>query len=41
MFLHKEADELIAAVTYVKENLAEKVEELANQIIVAFNNGKK
>ena len=41
MFIQKEADELIAALTYVKENLAEQVEELAAQIIKAFKNGNK
>lgn len=41
MFIQKEANELIAALTYVKENLAEQVEELAAQIIKAFKNGNK
>ncbi|MBR2865841.1 MAG: D-sedoheptulose 7-phosphate isomerase [Elusimicrobiaceae bacterium] len=41
MFIQKEADELIAALTYVKENLAGQVEELAAQIIKAFKNGNK
>ena len=41
MFVQNQADELIKAVTYVKENLADKVEELAAQVIKAFKNGNK
>ncbi len=41
MFITKEADELIAAVTYVKENLGPQVQELADQIIHAFKNGNQ
>ncbi len=41
MFITHEADELIAAVTYVKENLGPQVEELAQRIITAFKDGKK
>lgn len=41
MFIQKEADELIAAVTYVKENLGSHVQELAGQIIKAFKNGNQ
>lgn len=41
MFIEKEADELIAAVTYVKQNLGAQVQELADQIIKAFKNGNQ
>ncbi|WP_178338023.1 SIS domain-containing protein [Candidatus Avelusimicrobium facis] len=41
MFLQKEADELIAAVTYVKENLGPQVQTLADRIIEAFKNGNQ
>ncbi len=41
MFIEKEADELIAAVTYVKENLGAQVQQLADQIIKAFKNGNQ
>ena len=41
MFVQTQADELIQAITYVKENLAGKVEELATQVIKAFRNGNK
>lgn len=41
MFIQQEADELIAAVTYVKENLGVHVQELADQIIKAFKNGNQ
>ena len=41
MFIEKEADELIAAVTYVKENLGSQVQQLADQIIKAFKNGNQ
>lgn len=41
MFVQNQADELIKAVTYVKENLADKVEELAAEVIKAFKNGNK
>ncbi len=41
MFIQKEADELIAALNYVKENLAGQTEELAGQIVRAFKNGNQ
>ena len=41
MFIEKEADELIAAVTYVKENLGSQVQQLADQVIKAFKNGNQ
>lgn len=41
MFLQQQADELIAAVTYVKENLAPQVQQLAEHIIQAFQNGNQ
>ena len=41
MFIEKEADELIAAVTYVKENLGSQVQQLADLIIKAFKNGNQ
>ena len=41
MFVQNQADELIKAVTYVKENLSEQVEQLAAQIIKAFKEGHK
>lgn len=41
MFIEKEADELIAAVTYVKQNLGAQVQELADQIVKAFKNGNQ
>lgn len=41
MFLQKEADELIAAVTYVKENLGPQVQTLADRIIEAFKKGNQ
>lgn len=41
MFVKNEADTLIQAVTYVKENLADKVELLAEKVIEAFKKGNK
>ncbi|MBR3632682.1 MAG: D-sedoheptulose 7-phosphate isomerase [Elusimicrobiaceae bacterium] len=41
MFLEKQADELIEAVTYVKEHLASQAEQLAQQIIAAFKRGNQ
>ena len=41
MFLKQEADELIKAVNYVKENLAKQTEDLAAEIIKCFKNGGK
>lgn len=41
MFIQKEADELIAALTYVKENLALQVQTLADKIVEAFKNGNQ
>ncbi len=39
MFIHKEADELIEALKYVKENLARQTEDLAAEIVNCFKNG--
>lgn len=41
MFVQQEADELIEAVTYVKENLATSVDTLAQEVIKCFKNGHK
>ena len=41
MFIQQQADELIEAVTYVKENLAPSIEKLAAEVIKAFQNGHK
>ncbi len=41
MFVQDQAEELIQAVTYVKEHLANGVEELARHVIDAFKNGHK
>lgn len=41
MFVQTQADELIAALGYVKENLSSKIEALATEIIKAFQNGHK
>lgn len=41
MFIQQEADELIAALNYVKENLATQAEELAKRIVEAFKNGNQ
>lgn len=41
MFVQEQADELIAAVTYVKENLSGQVETLAGKIVDAFQKGNK
>ncbi len=41
MFIEKEADELIKALTYVKEHLGSQVQQLADQIIKAFKNGNQ
>lgn len=41
MFIQKEADELIQALSYVKENLAQQTEDLAARIIQCFKNGGK
>lgn len=41
MFVQTQADELITALTYVKENLSKPVEELAAQVVKAFQNGHK
>ncbi|ACC98670.1 Phosphoheptose isomerase [Elusimicrobium minutum Pei191] len=41
MFLQTEGDELIETLKWVKENLAAKVEELANVIITCYKNGGK
>ena len=41
MFVQKQADELIQAVTYVKENLSSQIQQLAQRIIEAFKNGNQ
>lgn len=41
MLVEKEANELIAAVTYVKDNLSAQIQELADQIVKAFQNGNQ
>ena len=41
MFVAQQADELIAAVTYVKENLSSQIETLADKIVHAFQHGNK
>lgn len=41
MFIQNQADELIAALTYVKENLAEQINTLAAKIIEAFKQGNQ
>ncbi len=41
MFVQNQADELIQALTYVKENLAGGVEKLAAEIVKAFRGGHK
>ena len=41
MFVAQQADELIAAVTYVKENLSSQIETLADKIVQAFQKGNK
>ena len=41
MFVQQQADELIKAVMYVKEHLADKVETLAAEVVKAFKNGHK
>lgn len=41
MFIQKQADELISVVTYVKENLADSIQALADRIIQAFKNGNQ
>ena len=41
MLVEKEANELIEAVTYVKDHLSVQIQELANQIITAFQNGNQ
>ena len=41
MFVQTQADELIKAVTYVKENLSAQVEQLAAQVVKAFKEGHK
>lgn len=41
MFVEQQADELIQTVTYVKENLAPQVEQLAAKIVEAFKKGNK
>lgn len=41
MFVQTQADELINALQYVKENLSGKVEELAARIVKAFQDGHK
>ena len=41
MFVQQQADELIAAVTYVKENLGPQIQQLADKIIEAFKKGNQ
>lgn len=41
MFIHKEAEELIETLKWVKDNLANEVEILANKIIDCYRNGGK
>ena len=41
MFVEQQAQELISAVTHVKDNLASSVEKLAQEVIKAFKNGHK
>ena len=41
MFVQQQADELIKAVSFVKENLAEQVETLATRVTEAFKRGNK
>ena len=41
MFVKNEAEQLIQAITYVKENLAENVETLATKVVEAFKKGNK
>ena len=41
MFVQEQADELIAAVTYVKENLSGQIETWAGKIVDAFQKGNK
>ena len=41
MFVQQQAEELIKAVSFVKENLAEQVETLATRVTEAFKRGNK
>jgi len=41
MFVKQQAEELITAVTYVKENLSGQIQQLADRIIQAFKNGNQ
>lgn len=41
MYLYTEADELVATVQWIKENLAQEVETLAAKIIECYKNGGK
>lgn len=41
MFVQQQAEELITAVTYVKENLSGQIQQLADRIIQAFKNGNQ
>ncbi len=41
MFVQQQADQLIQAISYVKENLAASVEELAAKVTEAFKKGNK
>ncbi len=41
MFIHKEIDELVHTLAWVKDNLAEDLEVLAAQIITCYKNGGK
>ncbi|WP_424244173.1 D-sedoheptulose 7-phosphate isomerase [Elusimicrobium posterum] len=41
MYLHKEADELIQTIQWIKENLSQEVEDLAAQIVSCYQKGGK
>lgn len=41
MFIKEQAEELITAVNYVKDNLAPQIQQLADKIIEAFKNGNQ
>lgn len=41
MFVQQQADELIKAISFVKENLADQVETLAAKVVEAFQKGNK
>ena len=41
MFINQQADELVEAITYVKDNLSAQIHTLAEEIIRAFKNGNQ